>query len=162
MTCFFLRASAVLGYWRGGGRRRSVGYIMRISPKTILTTGEDRRSLSHAILDMYNFYRDESAAAWILPTNWPVRILPKNRLGSHRIVENIILTTKSRNLNRKKICPPICMKCSHCDCATHFTLLFTIESRRLFHENFFFQLTKQECSFDVNMLDLHLLLTGNC
>ncbi len=33
-------------YRRGGGRRRGVRYIMRISPKTILTIGEDRRSLS--------------------------------------------------------------------------------------------------------------------
>jgi hypothetical protein len=49
------------------------------------------------------------------PTNWPVRILSKNNLESYRIMENIFLTPKIKNLSRKKFYPPFCMKTFHCE-----------------------------------------------
>jgi hypothetical protein len=42
-------------YGRGGGRRRGVGYIVKISPMNILTTGKDCRLPSNTIFDIYNF-----------------------------------------------------------------------------------------------------------
>ncbi len=58
-------------HMRGGGRRRSVGYITRVSPKTIPRTGKDCRSLSRTILDIYIFFSwsNGSDVAWILALN---------------------------------------------------------------------------------------------
>jgi hypothetical protein len=58
MTCFFFEGFSRFGVLEGRGSEEKCRYIMRISPKTILTTGEDRRSLSYTILDMYNFNRE--------------------------------------------------------------------------------------------------------
>jgi hypothetical protein len=46
------------GYGKGGGRRRGVADIMMISPKTILTTAEDHRSLSHHHFGFIFFFLD--------------------------------------------------------------------------------------------------------
>jgi hypothetical protein len=59
MTYLILRTSANLGVQEGGGRRRGVSYIMRISLKNILTTNKDCRSLSHTILDIQFLFRRE-------------------------------------------------------------------------------------------------------
>ncbi len=91
-------------YWKGESRRRGVGYIMRISPKITPTTNENYKSLLHTILDILCLSREVMRAmqAEFWHTIWFVRILSRNCLESHRIIENIILTQKSWNLTRKK------------------------------------------------------------
>ncbi len=95
-------------YWKGGGSRRGVKYIIRIFPKITPTTNKNYKSLSHTILDILCLFHEVMRAMqtefW--PTIWPVRILPRNCLESHRIIENIILTQKSWNLKKKKIVHP--------------------------------------------------------
>jgi hypothetical protein len=100
MTCLYFEGFSHF-VSTGGGRRRSVRYIQRTSPKNIVTTGKDCRSLSYTILGIQIFSRDKSDVAWILTY----------KLTCQNFIKKLIEVSQNHG---KNICAPFCMKTFCC------------------------------------------------
>ncbi len=99
-------------YRRGGGRWGGLRFIMRVSPKTIPTIGEDRRSLScsifYSIFFNVNLYYRCEVHFYL---NFDLRYFHQNMcLESFRTMKNIVLPMKSKILTKKNFFHPFVWK----------------------------------------------------